>query len=112
MDMKNIQAPSTTLAGAVDDYVTTTDVQVMCKLKSKRAVQNWMKNGVLPFYRIGRVVRFRRSDVIAYLESFRVEHLASRNLSRRSTRLNVAAMAQELSGCEIPPSSTVESEAQ
>jgi excisionase family DNA binding protein len=32
-----------------------------------------VKRGLLPHYKIGKVVRFRRSDIEAFLERFRVE---------------------------------------
>lgn len=32
-----------------------------------------VKRGVLPCYRMGNVIRFKRSDVGAYLERFRVK---------------------------------------
>jgi excisionase family DNA binding protein len=32
-----------------------------------------VKRGLLPHYKIGKVIRFRRSDIEAFLERFRVE---------------------------------------
>ena len=35
---------------------------------SVRTVEQWMNRGYLPYYRIGRVVRFRKRDILDYLE--------------------------------------------
>ena len=38
-----------------------------------RCIDNWMRLGYLPYFKIGRTVRFKASDVEAYLnENFRV----------------------------------------
>ena len=38
-----------------------------------RCIDNWMRFGYLPYFKIGRTVRFKISDVDAYLnENFRV----------------------------------------
>ena len=39
-----------------------------------RCIDNWMKLGYLPYFKIGRTVRFKIGDVDAYLNKyFRVE---------------------------------------
>jgi excisionase family DNA binding protein len=40
--------------------------------RSKRTVDSWMKQGKLPYLKIGKSVLFRWSDVIEKLNSFRV----------------------------------------
>ena len=33
-----------------------------------RTVDDWMKNGIIPYFKIGRSVRFRRRDVLQHLQ--------------------------------------------
>ena len=45
-----------------------TKVEVAKRLnKTLRTVDNWMKRGLLPYFKIGRSVSFRWSDVEAHL---------------------------------------------
>jgi excisionase family DNA binding protein len=39
---------------------------------SRRTLSNWQRRHVIPFYRIGRTVMFKRTDIEAALEKFRV----------------------------------------
>jgi excisionase family DNA binding protein len=39
---------------------------------SRRTLSNWQRRHLIPFYRIGRTVMFRRADIEAALERFRV----------------------------------------
>jgi len=39
---------------------------------SRRTLSNWQRRHVIPFYRIGRTVMFKRADIEAALERFRV----------------------------------------
>jgi excisionase family DNA binding protein len=39
---------------------------------SKRTLDVWMQKGRIPFLKVGRSVRFRLSDVLEKLQSFRV----------------------------------------
>lgn len=39
---------------------------------SRRTLSNWQRRHVIPFYRIGRTVMFKRQDIEAALERFRV----------------------------------------
>ncbi len=39
---------------------------------SRRCLSNWQRRGVIPFYRIGRTVMFKRQDIEVALERFRV----------------------------------------
>jgi excisionase family DNA binding protein len=36
-----------------------------------RTIEQWMKNGILPFIKIGRTVRFRGADIVATLDALR-----------------------------------------
>jgi excisionase family DNA binding protein len=41
--------------------------------KTIRTVDNWMKRGVLPYYKLGRTVAFRWSEIEAHMKlNFRV----------------------------------------
>lgn len=43
-------------------------VEVARRLKKKiRTVDNWMKRGILPYYKIGRSVSFKWSEVESHL---------------------------------------------
>jgi len=39
---------------------------------SRRCLSNWQRRRVIPFYRIGRTVMFKRADIESALERFRV----------------------------------------
>jgi excisionase family DNA binding protein len=39
---------------------------------SRRTLSNWQRRHVIPFYRIGRTVMFKRADIEAALERFRI----------------------------------------
>jgi len=49
------------------DLMTKQDVAKFLKI-SVRSVDNWMRSGFLPHYRVGRVVRFRQKDIVARLD--------------------------------------------
>lgn len=39
---------------------------------SRRCLSNWQRRHLIPFYRVGRTVLFKRTDIEAALERFRV----------------------------------------
>jgi len=39
---------------------------------SKRTLDVWMRNGRVPFLKVGRTVRFRLGDVLQKLDAYRV----------------------------------------
>lgn len=53
--------------GAVEDFI---DKAELCRrLKARpRTVDAWMQRGLLPYYKLGRAVRFRWSEVQSHLE--------------------------------------------
>lgn len=51
-------------------YLQPDDVLEMLPI-SRRTLSNWQRRGVLPFYRIGRVVMFKREAIAEALERFR-----------------------------------------
>jgi excisionase family DNA binding protein len=66
-----IQDDSATVDGASDGLLNKRELAVKLRI-SKRTVDAWMKNKRLCFVKIGKTVRFRWPDVLAKLNSFRV----------------------------------------
>jgi excisionase family DNA binding protein len=55
-----------------DEYITKREIAHRLK-KETRTIDNWMRRGILPYYKCGRAVVFRWGDVQAHLEAnFRV----------------------------------------
>jgi len=48
------------------EYITVADVMHMLSV-SERTVRQWIADGDLPAFRAGRLIRVRRSDVLAML---------------------------------------------
>ncbi len=53
----------------MSDFIKKSDVARIGSA-SVRTVENWTKNGVLPYLKIRGVVRYRRQDVEDALEAF------------------------------------------
>ena len=51
---------------AVEPYINKTEVARRLN-KTIRTVDNWMQRGILPYYKIGRSVVFKWSDVESHL---------------------------------------------
>ncbi len=49
------------------EYLTKIEVAQLFQL-STRTIDSWITQGRLPYYRIGRTIRFRRSDIREYLD--------------------------------------------
>ncbi len=49
------------------EYLTKIEVAQLFQL-STRTIDSWIAQGRLPYYRIGRTIRFRRSDIREYLD--------------------------------------------
>ena len=49
-----------------EKLLTKSEVAGICRVKT-RTIDNWMKKGFLPYYKVGAAVRFRSGDVIAHL---------------------------------------------
>lgn len=68
-------------ANPADEYLSKREIAHRLK-KETRTIDNWMRRGILPYYKFGRTVAFRWSDVQAHLDAnFRV-CLKSRSLER------------------------------
>jgi len=68
--VKNIVG-SAIVDGASDGLLNKRGLAVKLGI-SKRTVDAWMKNKRLPFIKVGKTVRFRWSDVLEKLQTFRV----------------------------------------
>ena len=65
----------------MSQLLTKTEVAAYAQCTT-RCIDNWMKLGYLPYFKIGRTVRFKVNDVDAHLnEHFRVDR---RGRSRQS----------------------------
>ena len=68
MEHENYEKDSLPLDRATDEpLVRERAVDV-----GKRTVDNWMRQGRLPFIRVGKTVRFRWPDVLKKLSAYRV----------------------------------------
>jgi excisionase family DNA binding protein len=54
---------------------------------SRRCLGNWQRRRVIPFYRIGRTVMFKRTDVEAALERFRVSEIGDKAITPRKRHI-------------------------
>jgi excisionase family DNA binding protein len=52
-------------------YLRPQDVLEMLPV-SRRTLSNWQRRRVIPFYRVGRIILFKRCDIEEALERFRV----------------------------------------
>ena len=50
-----------------EDYINKKELALRLK-KTRRTIDHWMKRGWLPYYKIGRCVRFKWSEVDAELQ--------------------------------------------
>ena len=51
-----------------NEYLTKREVAERLR-KKIRTIDNWMKRGILPYYKLGRTVSFKWSDVQAHLDA-------------------------------------------
>ena len=56
-----------------------------------RTLEGWMRRGHVPYYKIGRWVRFLEEDIHAHLKSYRVQRSNGLLPNRRSKKLENAA---------------------
>lgn len=54
-------------ANPESEYLTKIEVAQLFKLTT-RCIDSWIALGRLPYYKIGRTIRFRRSDIREYLD--------------------------------------------
>ena len=58
--------PSITTA-KVDEYISKKEVARRLG-QDERTVNNWMRSGLLPYFKIGRTVRFKWSEVESFFD--------------------------------------------
>ena len=69
---ENVQAMPGTTSAAAEPFIDKAEVAKRLGLKL-RTVDDWMRRGLLPYYKPGQLVRFRWSEIQAHLgESCRV----------------------------------------
>jgi excisionase family DNA binding protein len=51
-----------------DEYMTPQEVMALCNV-NKRYIQRIADEGRIPVFKMGRLLRFKRSDVEAYIEA-------------------------------------------
>jgi excisionase family DNA binding protein len=57
----------------VEHYISTADVMEMFEVESPNTVYLWRKKEGLPFYKIGRLVKFKEEEVIEWAKNRRIE---------------------------------------
>ena len=55
-------------AGTAEDFIGKPEIARRLN-KTVRTVDNWMKRGILPYYKLGHSVVFRWSEVESYLHA-------------------------------------------
>ncbi len=71
MEHENYEKDSLPLDRATDGLLNKWEVAAKLRI-GKRTVDNWMRQGRLPFIRVGKTVRFRWPDVLKKLSAYRV----------------------------------------
>ena len=61
-------AVSVASAHHADEYLTKREIAERLR-KKIRTIDNWMRRGILPYYKIGRTVSFKWSDVQSHLDA-------------------------------------------
>ncbi len=71
-------------------YLVKTQV---CQLLgvTERTLSGWMRRGHVPYFKIGRWVRFYEDDIHKHLQKYRVERQHNYTPTRRSQKMEVAA---------------------
>ena len=60
--------PAAPPASPADEYLTKREIAQRLNKKT-RTIDNWMRLGILPYYKFGRTVAFKWSDVQAHLDA-------------------------------------------
>ena len=79
--------------GIEHSYLTKLQVCEMLVI-TQRTLEGWMHRGHIPYYKVGRWVRFREDDIHEHLRKYRVERCKGFLPTRQSTKLNAAAARQ------------------
>ena len=57
----------------MNDLLTVHEVLALMRI-SRPTLRSWRKSGVLPFVKIGKIIRFKRNDVQLLLQAERGEN--------------------------------------
>jgi excisionase family DNA binding protein len=60
--------PTAQPMNTADNYLTKREIAQRLR-KEPRTIDNWMRRGILPYYKLGRTVAFKWSDVQAHLDT-------------------------------------------
>ena len=59
--------PTTVPAQTGDEFLSKLELAERLK-KQPRTIDNWMKRGIVPYYKLGRTVAFKWSDVLKHFD--------------------------------------------
>ena len=84
-----------TSAPGTSRYLRTEQVAEWISV-SPRVVRYWMKKGVLPYHKVGRVVLFKREAVEAAIDQFEIKAVtdASARIKRKRRMVRLGAEVQ------------------
>jgi excisionase family DNA binding protein len=85
--MSNRWTPETVISEVdkSEKFLTVFDVASLLNVRPSTVYQ-WASSGELPHYRLGRIVRFKRKDVEAWVEAFRKERVDEERKAREVVR--------------------------
>lgn len=68
-----------------EKFLTVFDVALFLSVRPSTVYQ-WVSSGEIPHYRLGRIVRFKRKDLEAWVEGFRKERVDEERKAREILR--------------------------
>jgi len=68
-----------------EKFLTVLDVALLLSVRPSTVYQ-WVSSGEIPHYRLGRIVRFRRKDLEAWVEGFRKERVDDKRKAKEILR--------------------------
>lgn len=69
-----------------EKFLTVIDVASLLSVRPSTVYQ-WASSGKIPHYRLGRIVRFRRKDLEAWVEGFKKERVDEEGKAREIVRV-------------------------
>ncbi len=94
--MSNRWTPGTVISEAdkSEKFLTVLDVASLLSVRPSTVYQ-WVSSGEIPHYRLGRIVRFKRKDLEAWVEGFRKERVDEERKARKILR-TIGREAQDI----------------
>jgi excisionase family DNA binding protein len=77
-----------------DKFLTVLDVASLLSVRPSTVYQ-WVSSGQIPHYRLGRIMRFKRKDLEAWVEGFRKERADEERKAREVVR-TIVREAQDI----------------